>query len=249
VLKSHHSTYGVTACIKHYMGVVTGSLSTNSHSAIAYGIMGKLLGEIQLADLNILDCIWINANPNSGPGTSYAGATRRDELVASLDPVAADIWAARHILIPAFIDNGFTPPWPYPSADPDDPNSAFRNYLDNSMNFILAAGHDVTNEEAQTDVVTWSGAGDLDGDGEPDGSDNCPYDANADQDDYDGDGIGDACECTGDADGSGDVTVVDFLQMLGAWGPCPGCPEDFDRSGDVGVTDFLDLLANWGPCY
>ena len=30
VLKSHHSTYGVTAAVKHYMGVVTGYLSTSS---------------------------------------------------------------------------------------------------------------------------------------------------------------------------------------------------------------------------
>ena len=94
----------------------------------------------------------------------------------------------------------------------------------------------------------WSGGGDLDQDGEPDASDNCPYDVNPDQDDYDGDGIGDACECIGDADNSGAVDVVDFLQMLGAWGACPGCPEDFDQSGAVGVTDFLDLLAHWGPC-
>ena len=86
VLKSHHATYGATSCVKHYMGVVTRELSTNSHSAIHYGIMGALMGEIQRADLSILDCIWINANPYSGPSTTYEGATRRDELVAGLDP-------------------------------------------------------------------------------------------------------------------------------------------------------------------
>ncbi|MFQ5805652.1 MAG: DUF362 domain-containing protein [Phycisphaerae bacterium] len=168
VLKSHHATYGATVCVKDYMGVVTGALSTNSHNAIAYGILGALLGEIQPADLNILDCIWINANPYSGPATSYAGATRRDELVASVDPVAADIWAVTNILIPAFIDNGYSPPWPYPSADPADPSSAFRVYLDNSMNWILAAGYDVTNDLDQIDVFTWDGAGDIDGDGDVD---------------------------------------------------------------------------------
>jgi hypothetical protein len=231
------------------MGVVTRELSTNSHSAIGNGILGALLGEMQLADLNILDCIWINANPYSGPGTTYAGATRRDELVASVDPVAADLWATVNILIPAFIANGYSPPWPYPSADPENPNSAFRNYLDNSMDFILAAGYEVTNDKDRIDAVSWSGGGDLDGDGELDASDNCPYDANPGQDDYDGDGMGDMCECVGDADNSGEVTVVDFLAMLAVWGPCPGCPEDFDYSGDVGVTDFLAMLANWGPCF
>ena len=165
VLKSHHAVYGATACVKDYMGVVTRELGTNSHSAIRYGILGALLGEIGLADLNILDCIWVNANPHDGPGTSYSGATRRDELVASVDPVAADIWAVKNILVPAFIAGGYTPPWPWPSADPDDPNSAFREYLDNSMYRILAAGLDVTNNPDQIDVYTTSPCHDGDGDG------------------------------------------------------------------------------------
>jgi hypothetical protein len=116
VLKSHHATYGATAAVKHYMGVVTRELGTSSHSAIRYGVLGALLGEIQLADLNILDAIWINANPYDGPWTTYGGATRKDELVASLDPVALDLWAVKKILIPAFLDNGYSPPWPSPSG-------------------------------------------------------------------------------------------------------------------------------------
>ena len=165
VLKSHHATYGATACVKHYMGVVTGELNTNSHVAIGNGILGALQGEIRPADLNILDCIWINANPNTGPQTTYSGATRRNELVASRDPVAADIWAVKNILIPAFIANGYGPPWPSPSADPNDPNSAFRHYLDRSMSYLLAAGDDVTNDLGQIDTFTWNGAGDLNCDG------------------------------------------------------------------------------------
>ena len=152
VLKSHHSTYGVTACVKHYMGVVTRELSTNSHSAIRYGLLGDVIGKIQPADLNILDCIWINADPYTGPNTTYEGATRKDMLVASQDPVATDIWAAKNILIPAFIENGFSPPWPEPSADPDDPTSDFRQYLDNSMAQILEAGYQVTNDLTRIDV-------------------------------------------------------------------------------------------------
>jgi uncharacterized protein (DUF362 family) len=154
VLKSHHSTYGVTACVKNYMGLVTGVLDTNSHSAIRYGLLGAVMGEIRPPDLNILDSIWINANPWSGPATSYGGATRRDELVASTDPVAADLWAATNILIPAFLDNGYLPPWPDPDATPDDPSSDFRTYLDQSMSAILAAGFDVTNDLGQIDVYS-----------------------------------------------------------------------------------------------
>jgi hypothetical protein len=150
------------------MGVVTGELSTNSHSAIGNGILGALIGEIQLADLNIVDAVWINANPFDGPWTTYSGATRRDRLLASVDPIAVDLWAVKYILIPAFIENGYSPPWPYPSADPDIPSSAFRNYLDNSMDYILAAGYDATNDLSQIDVTTWNGAADNDGDSDVD---------------------------------------------------------------------------------
>lgn len=158
VLKSHHATYGITGCVKHYMGVVTRELGTNSHSAIGSGLLGELLAEIRPADLNILDCVWVNADPYDGPWTGYSDATRLDQLVASTDPVAADIWAATEILIPAFIANGFTPPWPEPSAAPDDPSSDFRVYLDNSMNRLLGAGYVVTNDMTQIDAVTWDGS-------------------------------------------------------------------------------------------
>lgn len=50
----------------------------------------------------------------------------------------------------------------------------------------------------------------------------------------------------GDLDGDGTVGVTDLLQLLGVWGPCPGCPEDLDGDGTVGVTDLLILLATWG---
>jgi hypothetical protein len=43
--------------------------------------------------------------------------------------------------------DGFPPePLPRPSADPEDPGSAFRIYIDNSMEALLAAGFEVTND-------------------------------------------------------------------------------------------------------
>jgi predicted outer membrane repeat protein len=54
--------------------------------------------------------------------------------------------------------------------------------------------------------------------------------------------------CPADLDLDGQVGVLDFLQLLGAWGPCDGCPQDVNEDGDVGVADFLELLATWGPC-
>lgn len=50
----------------------------------------------------------------------------------------------------------------------------------------------------------------------------------------------------GDLDGDGDVGVVDLLQLLRDWGPCPGCASDGDGDGVVTVVDMLALLAAWG---
>jgi hypothetical protein len=49
-----------------------------------------------------------------------------------------------------------------------------------------------------------------------------------------------------DFNGDGAVGVEDFLLLLAAWGPCPGCPEDLDGDDTVGILDFLALLAAWG---
>ena len=54
--------------------------------------------------------------------------------------------------------------------------------------------------------------------------------------------------CPADLDGDGAVGIVDLLQLLAAWGPCPGCTADLDGDGVVGILDFVDLLAAWGPC-
>lgn len=224
VLKSHHAAYGATACVKNYMGVVTDSLGTDSHYAIATGVLGALLAEIRLADLNIIDAIWINAHPNDGPWASYDAATRQDQLVAGVDPVAADIWAVRNILIPGFIENEYSPPWPTPSADPDNPTSEFRTYLDNSMSQILAAGYNVTNDPDQIDLIRWNGA-DFEGDGD------------VDVDDYDqfalcytgpgGGPVSAACE-PGDFDADGDIDCDDWVRLVLAWtefGDPPAFPQ------------------------
>ncbi len=59
----------------------------------------------------------------------------------------------------------------------------------------------------------------------------------------------DTCECAAaDLDGSGDVGINDFLELLAAWGSDPGGPPDLNGDGDVGIDDFLAMLALWGPC-
>ncbi|MHC4083082.1 MAG: dockerin type I domain-containing protein [Planctomycetota bacterium] len=66
--------------------------------------------------------------------------------------------------------------------------------------------------------------------------------------DFNADGIPDDCQCLSDINGDGVVDVVDFLELLAVWGPCPGCPADINRDGEVNVVDFLILLADWGAC-
>jgi len=41
---------------------------------------------------------------------------------------------------------------------------------------------------------------------------------------------------------------VTFVDLLGQWGTDPGGPPDLDGDGNVGIVDFLELLASWGPC-
>ncbi len=54
--------------------------------------------------------------------------------------------------------------------------------------------------------------------------------------------------CHADLEGDGTVGIVDFLDLLAAWGTDPGGPPDFDGDGNVGILDLLALLANWGDC-
>jgi hypothetical protein len=232
VLKSH-SIYGVTACVKHHMGTVSGALNTNSHSAIEYGILGALLGEIQPADLNILDSIWINAVPQAGPSTSYGIATRRDELVASVDVVAADMWAVTNILVPAFQANGYSS-WQYAPANPSNSGSNFRVYLDHSMNYILDAGYDATNDPAQIDAFTGDGgAGDFDGDGDVELNDYDEFELCYTG--HDGGPVGPQCQ-PGDFDADGDVACDDWDAFIFVWTDAVRPPALPACSAEVPIT-------------
>ncbi len=54
----------------------------------------------------------------------------------------------------------------------------------------------------------------------------------------------------GDVDGDGIVGILDFLAVLGNWGPCPepcppSCAADLDDDCQVGIFEFLLVLGNW----
>ena len=153
ILKSH-SNYGVTAATKHYMGVESEGLNgglANGHICIGEGGMGTLLAETRYPILNILDAIYVNANPYShlwcGPATNYEGATRVNIIMASTDPVALDYWAAKYVLMPTAEVTGHED---LRAIDPDNMDrrpgltDAFGVYLNNTKLELIRNGYMVT---------------------------------------------------------------------------------------------------------
>lgn len=162
ILKTH-SIYAVTAAVKNHMGVITQSQGTDSHAGVSRGGLGSVMAEVRAPDLTILDCVWILARPGLGPSAPYVNASRRDELVAGTDPVALDMWAVKHILVPQILANGFTPSQFWATQDPDNVNSTFRRYVDKSMNEMLLGGIETTNDYNLVNVSRWAGDFDRDG--------------------------------------------------------------------------------------
>jgi hypothetical protein len=141
VLKSH-MIYGVTASVKHYMGVGSDKLTRSAHRSVGLGGMGTEMAQTRVPTLNIIDAIWVNAAPGRGPRTRYGDAVRLDIIAAGRDPVALDAWAARNILIPTarkLGDGGLD------SLDPDNTRAgSFGSWLRLSMDELVRAGHQST---------------------------------------------------------------------------------------------------------
>jgi hypothetical protein len=101
VLK-HHDTGGseITASLKHLYGLVSmadGQTSFRHYSGLGE-TTGKMMAAVATPVLNIIDAIWVSYTALKG----YPAETtfRANQLLASQDPVAADYFAAKHILYP-----------------------------------------------------------------------------------------------------------------------------------------------------
>ncbi|MBD3406327.1 MAG: DUF362 domain-containing protein [Candidatus Lokiarchaeota archaeon] len=172
VLKSHRR-YGVTACVKNYMGLPMGmivnpisSIIPHEHFSIALGGMGALMAEVRAPILNILDMIWICPHPleessRCGPDVMYTSAKFADIIAASTDPVALDYWSAKNVLCQAAeyleyekyssMDPDYEPISPsYPGNHPMD--ESFHNYLNRSNEVLIEHGYSFTMDPDRMNV-------------------------------------------------------------------------------------------------
>ena len=154
VLKTH-SIYGVTASVKHYMGVTSDRLTKHAaHQSVGSGGMGTQMAETRFPVLNVLDAIWINAVPGGGPLTRYAEATRTNIVAASRDPVALDYWAAKSILVPAAEKLGYRNT---ESMNPDNVQTrSFGKWLRLSMKALQDAGYPSTLDLSKINITVSS---------------------------------------------------------------------------------------------
>ena len=95
----------------------------------------------------------MNAKPGGGPRTPYDAATRTNVIAASIDPVALDCWAAKHILLQTSHSKGYSN---VASIDPDNTTSpSFGQWLRLSMQEISRAGYQTTVDEAHMNVYVF----------------------------------------------------------------------------------------------
>jgi hypothetical protein len=100
--------------------------------------------------LNIIDAIWINANPGEGPRSSYNVAVQTNVIAGSTDPVAVDYWTAKYILLQASRSKGYSDTT---SMDPDNlEERSFGQWLRLSMDEINRAGYPTTVDESHMNV-------------------------------------------------------------------------------------------------
>jgi hypothetical protein len=163
MLKSHQ-VYGVTASVKNYMGVpsdlLTGQITgeyLHTHSTIGKGGMGTLMVNTRFPVLNIIDAIWINPIPMSGPMTSYTVATQMNVITASTDPVALDYWSVKYILLQNWENRANEVSL---SMDPDNTEPGFfGDWLRLSMNELINGGYSVNIDESQMSVYIVENSG------------------------------------------------------------------------------------------
>ena len=147
VLK-HHDGCGITGALKSYYGVLSmadGKLSERHYEKLGQHC-GKMIAKVRAPVINILDCIWVTQV--AWTGYPPENTTRLDQLLASIDPVALDYWASKHLLYP--IDNN--------DEHHPDKFTVLRNHLTQAKDLVSSEGgingHKVTLNESEINVHT-----------------------------------------------------------------------------------------------
>jgi len=147
VLK-HHDGCGVTGAVKSYYGILSmaDGWRRERHYEKLGAHCGEMIARVRAPVLNVLDCIWVTQV--RWAGYPPENTTRLDQLLASLDPVALDYWASKHLLYP--IDGN-------EEHNPDE-YQPLRSYLTRVRDLVNAgggiSGHEVTLDESLIDVYS-----------------------------------------------------------------------------------------------
>ncbi len=245
VLKAH-SQMGVSGAVKHYMGVpsnkLTSPLGGSAHNSVDKGGMGTEMAETRFPAITILDALWVNARPGTGPTSHYDTATRTSIIAASTDPVALDFWAAQNILMPAAKSLGYTD---LSTMDPENNSSGkFGNWLRLSMRELRTSGYKTTIDRNAMNVYFVEN--------QPVGTDKIGmYKDGGWYLDYNGNGIFESGTdktyhwgatgyqpVTGDWNGDGKVKIGTYNPALGIW--------YLDYNGNGIFDPSIDKAYNWG---
>ncbi|HEX7474719.1 MAG TPA: hypothetical protein VF318_02045, partial [Dehalococcoidales bacterium] len=96
------------------------------------------------------DATWVNAKPAGGPWTPFDAATWGDVIMAGLDPVAIDYWAAKNVLMPLAREAGHKE---LASIDPDNTvDRTFGKWLRLAMGELNNAGFQTTVDEKRMNI-------------------------------------------------------------------------------------------------
>ena len=147
VLK-HHGGCGITGALKNFYGVL--SMVDGKRDERHYDELGRHCAEmitlVRTPVINILDCIWVTQVGLAGYPPE--NTTRLNQLLASIDPVALDYWAVKHIFYP--IDNN--------SEHHPDEFPPLRDSFIQAQEVINSDGgingHKVTMDESSINVIT-----------------------------------------------------------------------------------------------
>ena len=168
VLKDHGGC-GVTGGLKIFYGVLSmsdgseGSRITRALEIFSrvlsmsdrYGerhyrglgrVCGEMISKVRAPVFTLLDCIWVSQGATAGYPPEKT--TRLNQLLASVDPVALDYWASKHLFYPIDKNEEHHP----------DKFAILQRHLTQARDVINSAGgingHKVTLEESEINMLT-----------------------------------------------------------------------------------------------